>query len=99
MISRNLTIAMSAGLLAIIAGGCSQPEISLVGVKITSHGITEGYGGACILCHGEGTGPDQYPLPPVWDGSPHYPGPVTIEPDSLWDHSQYSNFDCLDCHT
>lgn len=40
--------------------GCNKSETASV-PRVTSHGLGTGYEGFCLLCHGPGTGKDEYP--------------------------------------
>jgi len=54
-----------------------------------------------MLCHAAGVGVQQYPLPPVWPGTPITPGPWTIVPGSDQDHTNRTiPADCIKagCH-
>ena len=52
-------ISVIAAALAIL-GGCGGDD-ETGAPRITEHGIGPGYEGFCLLCHGPGTGTDEFP--------------------------------------
>ncbi len=62
--SHKVKIWLAAAALLAIAGaacGCGGGEGETGAPRITSHGTGENYAGFCLLCHGPGTGRDEFP--------------------------------------
>jgi hypothetical protein len=66
-------------------GGPPVLDMTALPLDLATH--PQAYSALCMLCHGPGMGVQQYPLPPVWDGTPITPGPYTITPGSDQDHT------------
>ncbi len=63
------------------------PVLDLTAKQLEVAFHPEAYLTLCLICHGEGVGIQQYPLPPVWPGTNVTPGPWTIIPGSDQDHT------------
>jgi hypothetical protein len=75
------------------------------GMKIRTHNrdTLASYKGTCLICHGAGM-PNQYPLPPSWDGkafgSTWHTAVYSVKPGSDADHTGRTAAGCSedDCH-
>jgi hypothetical protein len=102
--STTQSTTTSAGTTTTTSTTSSTPAgnpIPTTGMKITTHSaaVLASYNGLCLMCHGQGTGVSQYPLPPSYTSRSLSPGTVyVVEPGVPGDHTGRTNDQCLTCH-